>query len=199
MRNTVSILVILACVLAWPAFSAAQQADSPTKVAVINLQVAIASTEAGKQAMADLQKKYAPKQQDLQQQEKKVEDLQNRLQDQSAMLTADEQDQLNRQLQDAQRHLKEAQEDDQADYSADDSEAVRQIAEKMEKIITQYAQQHGYSLVIGEQSIPVYYAAKTLDITQSVIALYNSAYPAPAGSSASNKPPAGPKGDRAKP
>jgi outer membrane protein len=198
MRNIVSTSVILACFLTWPAFSAAQQADSPTKVAVLNMQVAIASTEAGKHAMADLQKKYAPKQQELQQQEKKVEDLQNRLQNQSAMLTADEQDQLNRQLADAQRHLKEAQEDDQADFQADDSEAVRQIAEKMQKIIAQYAQQHGYTLVIGEQSIPVYYAAKTIDITQDMINLYNSTYPL-AASSASNKPPAGAKGDRAKP
>jgi outer membrane protein len=199
MRNTVSTLLILGCALTWPAFSAAQQGDTPTKVAVLNLQVAIASTEAGKQAMADLTKKYAPKQQELQQQEKKVEDLQNRLQNQSAMLTADEQEQLNRQLQDAQRHLKEAQEDDQADFQADQSEAVRQIAEKMQKIITQYAEQHGYTLVIGEQSIPVYYAAKTIDITQNLIALYNSAYPVAAASSASNKPAAGPKGDRAKP
>jgi outer membrane protein len=199
MRNIVSTLLILGCVLTWPAFSAAQQADSPTKVAVLNMQVAIASTEAGKQAMADLQKKYAPKQQELQQQEKKIEDLQNRLQDQGAMLTTDEQDQLNRQLSDAQRHLKEAQEDDQADFQADQSEAVRQIAEKMQKIITQYAQQHGYTLVIGEQSIPVYYAAKTIDITQNLIALYNSTYPVAAASSASNKPASGPKGDRAKP
>jgi len=198
MRNIVSSLVILTWALTWPVFSAAQQADSPTKIAVLNMQVAIASTEAGKQAMADLQKKYAPKQQELQQQEKKVEDLQNRLQNQSAMLTADEQDQLNRQLADAQRHLKEAQEDDQADFQADDSEAVRQIAEKMQKIIAQYAQQRGYTLVIGEQSIPVYYAAKTIDITQDMINLYNSTYPV-AASSASNKPPTGAKGNRAKP
>jgi outer membrane protein len=198
MRNTVSILVVLASVLAWPALSAAQQGDSPTKIAVLNMQVAIASTEAGKQAMTELQKKYAPKQQELQEQEKKIEDLQNRLQNQGAMLTSDEQDQLNRQLEDAQRHLKEAQEDDQADFQADQSDAVRKIAQNMQKIIAQYAQQHGYTLVIGEQSIPVYYAAKTIDITQNMIALYNSTYPA-AASSASNKPPAGAKGDQAKP
>jgi outer membrane protein len=200
MRNIVSTLVILACGLTCPALSLAQQGDSPTKIAVLNMSVAIASTEAGKQALGDLQKKYAPKQQELQDQEKKVEDLQNRLQNQSAMLTTDEQDQLNRQLEDAQRHLKEAQEDDQSDFQADQTQAARQIAEKMQKIIGQYAQQHGYTLVIGEQSIPVYYAAKTVDITQDLIALYNSTYPVAAASSASNKPPAaGAKGDRAKP
>jgi outer membrane protein len=162
------------------------------------MQVAIASTQEGKQALAELQKKYAPKQQDLQQQEKKVEELQNRLQDQSAMLTADEQEQLNRELGDAQRHLKEAQEDDTADFQADQSDAVRQIAVKMQKLISQYAQQRGFALVIGEQSIPVYYAAKAIDITQNLITLYDSTYPVAVASNPSSKLPAGTKGDQAK-
>ena len=198
MRSSVSTFTIFVCVLVLPAFLHAQGADSPTeKIAVLNMQVAIASTQAGKQALADLQKKYAPKQQDLQQQEKEVEQLQNRLQDQSAMLTSDEQYQLQRELDQKQRRLKEAQDDDTADFQSDQSEAVRQLAEKMQKLITQYAQQHGYSLVIGEQSIPVYYAAKTIDITQDLIALYDSTYPV-AGASTSSKSPAAPKGDRPK-
>jgi outer membrane protein len=199
MRKTVSSFAIFACVLTWPVFLAAQQSDSPAvKIAVLNMQVAIASTQAGKQALAELQKKYAPKQQELQTQEKKVEDLQNRLQDQSAMLTSDEQEQLNRQLEDAQRHLKEAQEDDQADFQEDQTSAVRQIAVKMQKLITQYAQQHGYGLVIGEQSIPVYYAAKAIDITQEMVTLYDSTYPSALASTSSNKAPLGTNGDQPK-
>jgi outer membrane protein len=198
MRNVVSAMMVLACMLALPALSRAQATDSPTtKIAVLNMQVAIASTQAGKQALSALQRKYAPKQQDLQQQEKDVEQLQNRLQDQSTMLTSDEQYQLQRELDQKQRHLKEAQEDDQADFQADQSEAVRQIAEKMQKLITQYAQQHDYSLVIGEQSIPVYYAAKTIDITQDMISLYDSTYPV-AGASTASRPAPATKGDKPK-
>jgi outer membrane protein len=197
MRKIVSAVSVLACVFALPVISRAQGGDSPTsRIAVLNMQVAIASTQAGKQALGDLQKKYAPKQQDLQQQEKEIEQLQSRLQDQSTMLTSDEQYNLQRQLDEKQRHLKEAQEDDQADFQADQSEAVRQIAEKMQKLITQYAQQHGYALVIGEQSIPVYYADKTIDITQDMIRLYNSNYPVAGAPTPGNKPPAATKGDR---
>lgn len=199
MRKIVSSFGVFTCLLVLAAILPAQQSDSPPgRIAVLNMQVAIASTQEGKQALAELQKKYAPKQQELQQQEKKVEQLQSRLQDQSAMLTTDEQEQLNRQLDQAQRHLKEAQEDDTADFQADQSDAVRQIASKMQKLISQYAQQHGYALVIGEQSIPVYYAAKTIDITQDMIALYDSTYPVAAASASSNKEPAGTKGDQPK-
>lgn len=200
MRKTVFTSIVMALIAAFPALLAAQGADSTSgKIAVMNMQVAIASTGAGKQALSNLQKKYAPKQQDLQQQEKSVEALQNRLQDQSAMLTDDQKYQLNVQLEQQQRRLKEAQDDDTADFQADQNEAVRQLMQKMQKLVAQYAQQHNFALVLGEQSIPVYYAAKTIDITQKMVDLYNSTYPVAAAPSAANRSPAPAKGDQPKP
>jgi outer membrane protein len=190
MKRTVPILAALACLLAWPALLPAQSSDSaPERIAVINMSAAVGATQEGKQASAAIQKKYEPKQQDLQQMEKQVEQLQDQLQNQSSMLTSDQQYALSQKLSAEQRHLKETQEDDSDDYQADTQEAIRQIAEKMQKIITQYAQQHGYALVIGEQSIPVYYASKAVDITQAIVKLYDASYPVTAAANSEDKAP----------
>jgi outer membrane protein len=188
MKRTVSIFAALACVLAWPALSPAQSSpDAPERIAVINMQSAIGATKEGKQASDALTKKYRPKQDALQQLEKEVEQLQDQVQNQSSMLTADQQYELSRELDAKQRHLKELQQDDQDDFQSDTQDAIRQIAEKMQKLITQYAQQHGYALVIGEQSIPVYYASKTVDITQAIVSLYDSTYPVTTASNSAPK------------
>jgi outer membrane protein len=199
MRKTISTFIVLGCVLALPALLAAQAADSASeRIAVLNMQVAIASTGEGKEAMAALRSKYGPKQQELQNQEKTIEQLQSRLQNQDSMMTDDERYQLNVELSADQRHFKDAQEDDQDDLQADQQEAIRKIAQKMEKLITQYAQQHHFDLVLGEQSIPVYYASKAVDITQNIVGLYDSTYPVANPTNAA-KPAASPrKGDKPK-
>ncbi|HEX5482004.1 MAG TPA: OmpH family outer membrane protein [Terriglobia bacterium] len=194
MRNTVTKFMMLAMVFALPVVLPGQSAstdDAPQKIAVINIQQAIGLTGEGKKALADIQKKYAPKQQDLQQQEKDISALQDQLQNQSSMLSEDEQYRLTRELDTKQRHFKAAQEDARDDYQADTQEAVRQIGKKMVKLIGQYAEQHRFSLVIGDQQVPVYYATKTVDITQEIADLYNQKYPVAAPPSSAATPSSG--------
>jgi outer membrane protein len=188
MRNTITKWTMVVAVLLSPGLLLAQSQngdDVPQKIAVINIQQAIGATEEGKKALADLQKKYSPLQQDLQQQEKEINALQDRLQNQSSMLSDDEKYQLSRELDTKQRHFKEAQEDARADYQADTQEAIRKIGQKMVKLIDQYAQQHHYALVLSNQQDVVYYVSKAADITQDIVNLYNQTYPV---SSASNSP-----------
>ncbi len=190
MRNTAFKLAVLACIVTMPALLPAQnQDDAPTRVAVINLQQAIGATNEGKEALSGLQKKYAPRTQDLQQQDKEISALQDQLQNQSTMLSDQERYHLERELSDKQRRFKEAQDDYQYDSQADEQDAVRTIGQKMLKIIDQYALQHHYALVIGagEQQTPIYYAAKTVDITQDIVNVYNATYPVNSASSAASR------------
>ncbi|MGH9469162.1 MAG: OmpH family outer membrane protein [Terriglobia bacterium] len=201
MRNTACKLAAFAIALALPAVGMAQSstsADVPTKIAVINIQQAISATEEGKKALADIQKKYEPRRADLQQQDKEIAALQDQLQNQSTMLSDDERYHLERELDQKQRHFKAAQEDAQADFQADTQEVVRVIGQKMVKLIGQYAQEHHYALVIGDQQVPVYYAAKTVDITQDIVGLYNRAHPVASASNTGSAAPAASTAARAR-
>jgi Skp family chaperone for outer membrane proteins len=52
---------------------------APAKIGVINVRNAIVSTAEGKQASAELQSKFAPRQNDLDTLQKQIEDIRNRL------------------------------------------------------------------------------------------------------------------------
>ena len=190
------LIIILAFLIFSPALLLAQKGSAgsaPEKIAVINIQQAIAETSEGKQALLNLRTKYQPRQQELQQQSKDIAALQDKLQNQSNMLSDQERYDLTRELDQKQRHFKTAQDDAQADYQDDTQEAIRQIGQKMVKLIGEYAPQHHYSLVLGDQQIPVYYASKTVDITGDIVALYNRSHPM---NSAGAATPASSKGAR---
>lgn len=169
-------------------------AATPSKVGVINIQEAIASTQDGKKAMADLQKKYQPKQQELQRLQQDIQAINEQLQRQSATLSDDEQRRLNRELEDKQKLLKRSTEDLNADAGADRDEAIRRIGQKMVRIIGDYAQESGYTLVVDAAQIPVYYAAKNIDLTEEIVKRYDAANPV-----AEANPAAHPAASAAKP
>jgi len=83
-RRAISILAmaILGC---WPGGAVAQ--DKALKVAVINISEAIVRSNDGQEALKQIQTRFAPKEGDLQRQQKEIADLQNQLRTQERTLT----------------------------------------------------------------------------------------------------------------
>jgi outer membrane protein len=184
--------------------SAAPAAAPATgKIGVINIQAAIANTGEGKKAFADLDKKYAPRRQDLQDQQTAINALQDQLQKQGTTLSDDEQRRLTRELQEKQTHFKRAQEDAQADFSADSQDVVSRVGQKLVKLVDDYARQNGYSVIVEanpQQQLPLfYYVAPQVDITEEMIKRYDAAYPATADPSAGSTPGGGAKSTPSRP
>jgi len=200
MKNQAIMCLAAAGLLILPVRARTQTpAASLAKVGVINIQEAILSTSEGKKAMGDLQKKYAPRQQDIQRMQQEIQSISEQLQKQGPTLSDDEQRRLNRSLESKQTLLKRATEDAQADFAADRDEAVRRIGQKMVRLLQEYGQQNGYTLILDEAQIPVYFAAKDIELTEEMIKRYDAANPveADAGASAPAARPAA--GSPAKP
>ena len=193
MRNRLLTASILLGLLVYPALARSQDAPSvaPSKIGLINIQEAIASTTEGKKALTDIQKKYEPRRNDLERQQQEINALQDRLQKQATTLSDEERLRLNRELEEKQRLFKRAQEDAQADFQNDNQEAVRRIGQKMVRVINDYAQQNGFALVVDPAAVqmPVYYAAKGLDITEAIVKRYDGANPADSPSTSSSSAP----------
>src|SRR6201998_4874267 len=77
--------------------SAVANSAPPSKIAVLNVRNAIVATAEGKQAQAQLQSQFAPKQNELQSTQKQIEDIQRRLNEGARTLSDDEQAKLQRQ------------------------------------------------------------------------------------------------------
>ena len=190
MKTRVSTLTLLFFLGTAPAALPAQSSDAPGKIGLVNIQEAILSTAEGKKSMADLQKKYQPRQQEIQKENQDIQAITDQLQKQAATLSDEEQRNLNRQLEEKQKLLKRTQEDAQADFGTDRDEMFRRIGQKMVKVIQDFAPKNGYSLVIGSDQVPIYYAATEVDLTDQIVKLYDAAYPVDAATSGGPAAPA---------
>lgn len=179
--------VVLAIPAAWA--QAGSTADSPSKVAVINLREAVAGTAEGKQASKQIQAQFAPRQNELQGIEKQIQDIGQRLQTGANTLSDEEKARLQRQGTELQRRGQREQQDLQQDMQDATNDAINHIGQRMMPIVTKYAQQNGYGVVIdtSAQDTPVVYSAMQIDITKQIVKLYDDSYPVKAAT-----PPAHP-------
>jgi outer membrane protein len=177
MKTRVSTITLLLILGVGPVGLLAQSSGTSGKIGVVAIQEAILSTGEGKKAMTDLQKKYQPRQQDVTKLNQDIQGLTDQLQKQAATLSDDEQRRLNRDLEEKQKLLKRTTEDAQADFASDRDEMFRRIGQKMVKIIDDYARQNGFSLVLGSDQIPIYFAAKEVELTEAIVKLYDAANP----------------------
>jgi outer membrane protein len=177
MKNRVSTIALLLCLGVTPTGLLAQSSETPGKIGLVNIQEAILSTAEGKKAMAELQKKYQPRQQEVQRDQQDIQAISDQLQKQAATLSDDEQRRLNRDLEQKQKILKRTTEDAQAEFATDRDEMFRRIGQKMVRVINDYARQNGFSLIIGSDQVPVYYAAKEVELTDEIVRLYDAANP----------------------
>ena len=190
MKNRLIVLTALLAALGGTCSLYAQGAPpAPSKIGVINIQAAIANTAEGKKAFGDLQKKYQPRQQELQRLQQEIQAIQDQLTKQSATLSDEEQGRLNREAEDKQKLLKRSAEDAQNDFNRDRDEAVSKIGQKMVRVITDYAQQNGFNLVLDDQQVPIYFASKDIELTAEIVKRYDAANPV-ADSGAPAKPAA---------
>jgi len=180
MKTRVSTITLLLCLGTAPSVLLGQSSGTSGKIGLVNIQEAILSTAEGKKAMAELQKKYQPRQQEVQKLQQDIQAINDQLQKQAATLSDDEQRRLNRDLEERQKLLKRTTEDAQADFATDRDEMFRRIGQKVVKQIDDYARQNGFSLVIGSDQVPIYYAAKEIDLTDSIVRLYDAANPSDA-------------------
>ena len=202
MRNRIWLMTVAMTLVVYPMFLRAQGAAAASdKIAVVDIQQAIIGTAEGKQALQDLQKKYQPRETEINQRQDDVQNLQQQLQKQMTTLSADEQRRMQHDLQEKQTVLQRLEQDAQSSFQYDRDTVMRELGQKMVKVIDQYASAHGYALVIDGSQVPVYYAAKGVDITPEIVKLYDSSHPAQAssespgsnGSSTAAKPAATPK------
>jgi len=178
MKNRLIVLAALLAVVGGTVSLRAQSAASAqSKIGVINIQAAIANTVEGKKVIADLQRKYQPRQAELQRLQQEIQAIQDQLSKQQTTLSEEEQGRLSRDAEEKQKLLKRDAEDAQNDFNHDRDEAINKIGQKMVKVISDYASQNGFSLILDDAQIPIYYASKEIEVTAEIIKRYDAANP----------------------
>lgn len=197
--KTVSItapaLMILSAVCAWSQTPAAP--PLPQKIAVINMQEALVSTNDGKKAVADLRAKFGPKDQEFQKRGQDIQARQEQYKKTQATLSDEQKAKMERDIDTMTRTLQRDADDEKQDRDQDEQRLLQDLGGKMMQVITRYAADNKFTMVFDVAGQPnnILFASTAADITRDVIALYDksapvtpTAPPAPAPAPAPNKP-----------
>src|SRR6202158_2079177 len=194
LRKTVQVaMIVAACAFsagALRAQSAAPGSATGTKIGVISVRSAIASTAEGKQAGAELQSQFASRQSELEGLNKQINDLRQRIDAGSGKFSQEEQARLQREGETKARQLQRKQDEYQEDVNAAQAEVFDRIGRKMIDVLDRYARENGYIAVLdtSAQNTPILFASTNIDVTQDIVRLYDQAYPVKGGAPASTTP-----------
>ena len=171
---------------------AAPASAAASKVGVINIRGAIGNTAEGKQASAELQSQFAPRQTELENLNKQINDLRQRLTACEGKCSQDEIGRLTQQGQKATQRFDRLNTELQEDVNSAQGEVIDRIGRKMVDVLDRYSRENGYTMVLDSsaQNTPILYASTQIDVTQDIVRLYDAAYPVKAGAPAQQKPAA---------
>jgi outer membrane protein len=174
--------------------TAAAGSSSGTKIGVISIRQAIASTAEGKQAGAELQSQFAPRQNELEGMNKQIADVRQRLDAGGGKLSQEETARLTRQGEVLTRQLQRKQDEYQEDVNAAQGDVFDRIGRKMVDVLDRFAREQGYVAIFDSsaQNTPILFASTNIDVTQDIVRLYDQAYPVKAGATTPAKPAAKP-------
>jgi outer membrane protein len=194
MNRTLVLATALAAGLAVPSL-AAQAATSPAapatapanvkpeaipaKIAIISYQQVVFATNEGQRAVADLQKKYAPKKQEIESLGAEVDSLKKQVQSLPASTTDDERAGRLRTIDEKEKQLQRDEEDASNAYQGDLQETLGKVAQKVGGVAVKYAQDNGFTMIVNiepnqQAPNPVMWWAPGTDISQAVVNAYNA-------------------------
>jgi len=155
------------------------------KVAVIAFQAAVTQTNEFQRNAAVLEKKYDPRRVEIKAESDEIDTLTKQLQAQGAQLSDAERASRARVIDEKKKKLDRDTQDAQSDFQNDMQQIINDVATKVGALMSDYADKHGYTLVLDEgdqQAQTVLYALPAMDITREIIDAYNtkSGVPAPA-------------------
>ena len=190
-RLSTGALLLLSAPAAW-AQGAAAAAPPSAKIGLLNVRQAIVTTAEGKQAAAQMQSQFAGQQTELENVQKQLQDLTNRLTTGARTLSEEEKARLQRQGEYLQRQFQRKQDDLNEAVNIAQTDIFEAVGRKMGEVMDRYGRENNYSLILDTsvQGSSVIYAGEQMDVTADIIRLYDQAHPlkAPAAAAAPAQP-----------
>lgn len=175
--------VLAGALLATVAFSqraagqAPQGGAAPTKFAFVLVQRVLASSEEGKARLKELDTWAQPRQEELGKVEREINDLKGEMVTKQGVANDDSLGDLNRRLVAKQRELEDKQRIAKRDFDSRRQGLLKELGGKLQEVISKYAVDNQLAVVFIINPDQLAYLAPPVDITDTVIKLYNERYP----------------------
>jgi outer membrane protein len=188
---TLVAVCLVSVATAWAQAPPAAGSAATGKVGVIDVRNAIVTTSEGKQAAAELQSRFAPRQNEIEGLNKSIADVRQQLEAGQGKINQEEQARLQREGELKARQLQRKQDEYQDEINSAQGEVFDRIGHKLVDVLDRYARENGYSVILDSsaQNSPILYRSTSVDVTQDIVRLYDSTYPMKGGSTASPATP----------
>lgn len=162
-------LVVLAFSSAVPALAG--------KIGFLDAERAVASVAEGKQQLKALDEWAQPRKERLQEMRTHLVDLNNQLTTQRSIASAENVKQLEEQLLQARREFEDAGRAFNRDLDAKQNEFLKDVATKIGTVASDYGRANDFDVILVLNAQPLVYYRKSLDVTDTVIRLYDERFP----------------------
>lgn len=163
-------LIILGLLLLMPAFASAQE----NKIGIIDLQLVIANSKAGKAAKAAFEGEFKQKQQIIESKRAQLERLKNEFIQNGPVMNETTRKQKADQIEQLDKELQRSRSDFRDELQKRDFELLEKILKDLDGILQSIGKSEGYTLIIEKTEGGVIFANPTIDITQKVIQAYDA-------------------------
>ena len=144
----------------------AQAAD--IKIGVVDMQTLLQKSPQGQAASQEMSKKFDSRKKDLMAEQDKIKNLQDQLSKNGAVMSANQLQDAQSQLDELQRDFSRKQSDYVDDVNTERNSVLSRLQQDVIKAVQEFAQVQKYNLVIPGDSI--FYRDSTVDVTDQVLA-----------------------------
>lgn len=148
------------------------------KVAVIDTEKILLTSNTGKKALADLKKLQEQKEGEARTKQQEIKDLQAKITDGRLSLAQDKLTEMEKQLEERVIALRRFQEDANNELTKMRDRILAQIDQKVMPVINQIGKEAGYTLIFRKFESGLIYADEAVDITNAIIQRLDAAAPA---------------------
>jgi outer membrane protein len=173
---------------AFAGLAAAQQQEAPpVKIGFVDVERAVVSIDEGKARLKELQDWAKPRRDELDKITADINNLQEAIAAKRAIASDDALADLNRRLVARQRELEDKQRETKRDFDEKQQAVLKDLGQKLNDVIAKFADSNRYTALFILRQNDVAYLANSADVTDTVVKLYNQAYPWPPKSPAATK------------
>ncbi len=172
MKKTVSVLTTLSMLLILiPCAYAAEY-----KIAVVDKQKLLLESQAGKDALAELEQVQKEKEAEINQKREAIRKLEEEISIKGLTMSDAAKEELELRHQQMTREMNRFFQDAQEDWKRSQITLLKPISDALDELITNYGQEHGLDLIIDRRTPGVLFSADGIDITPGILALYDKLY-----------------------
>lgn len=147
----------------------AGSAMAAEKMAYVEVQRILETSEPGKKALGQLTKKFEDMKEELDQERANLEEMREELQKQSLVLSQDAQQDLENELRQKVGEFQEMFQAYQTRMQQEEQTLSEPIIDLLFDIINDFGEKNGYEFIFDAQSSGIIYASEALNITDTII------------------------------